>query len=251
MLRKGLFIITCSIETDGYILANYLQSHPDILCHLEIYNLNGAGRFSGVYGERIKNEPGYEKALAEYMDKYPIPFLYKIVFDAQKQSAVGFIFKYQELLLPQFAITRNAIKRDRDIKIIHLRRRNLLRLYLLQNLNTCTINNLESLIYEPVYLDPISCVEYFSQMERMQIYISKFFSDHQVYNVDYEDIISDHGENVLSKIQEFIDVPIRKLSITLKKQYLYDLNLKQVIANFNELQSYFKDTPYEQFLKED
>ena len=86
--------------------------------------------FFGSYRQRLRTDPYLEPRMRALRHEEPAAFLYKLAFDAQGRRCVGFKFKYDELLLPQFSRHQAVIAQDLDIAIIHLRRRNLLKRYL-------------------------------------------------------------------------------------------------------------------------
>ncbi len=75
-------------------------------------------------------EPDFAERMAAIRDRDPIKFLYKIVLDLQGKKAVCFKLKHDELIRPGYKALRDEIVSDRDFRIIHLRRENLLRRYL-------------------------------------------------------------------------------------------------------------------------
>ena len=123
-MRDDLYMITCAARTGSSFLETSLLSHPDIMSHGEVYPPTHVGSLRGIYTPLTQDDDS-RMELTQYRDSNQTAFLYKYVYDAQGHRIVGHKFEVEELLLPKFAETREALRRDTDIKIIHLRRENL------------------------------------------------------------------------------------------------------------------------------
>src|SRR5207245_10681749 len=108
-------------------------------------------------------EPVVASYLSAEKDRDPIKFLYKIVLDLQGKKAVCFKLKHDELVLPEYKVLRDEIVNDRDFRIIHLRRENLLRRYLSHYVAnrvtgvTLVVRSQTIPEVQPVVLDPHDC----------------------------------------------------------------------------------------------
>ena len=112
------------------MLVHLLRSHPDICSHDEVLSPGTLGGITGNYLIKRRAEPDFAERMAAIRDRDPIKFLYKIVLDLQGKKAVCFKLKHDELVRPEYKVLRDEIVSDRDFRIIHLRRENLLRRYL-------------------------------------------------------------------------------------------------------------------------
>src|SRR6266568_5270105 len=129
--RDNIYVITCPARAGSTMLVHLLRSHPDICSHDEVFSAPGTlGGMTGTYLMKCRAEPDFASYLAAEKDRDPIKFLYKVVLDLQGKKAVCFKLKHDELVLPEYKVLRDEIVNDRDFRIIHLRRENLLRRYL-------------------------------------------------------------------------------------------------------------------------
>ncbi|MGB7059598.1 MAG: sulfotransferase [Geitlerinemataceae cyanobacterium] len=244
-------MITCAARTGSTLLQSYLQSHPEILCHGEIYAKNNINAILGIYGQKQKSDPEYEKELIAYRENNPHTFLYKIAFDRQDRKIVGFKLKHDELVLPNFAETRHLLQEDTDVKIIHLSRTNLLARYLswyLVNKVTGVTMRLEGQDLpetEMIRLDPKECLANFEEAERRYAFFQTMFANHQIYEVSYEDLVGEEREGVLDELQDFLGVAHHPLTTKMVKLGKEDLS--EAIENFDELSEFFKETRYGSF----
>lgn len=251
MFRNDTFMITCAARTGSTLLMSYLQSHPEILCHGEIYGVKEVGGILGTYGKCQQEDPEYKKALKDYRDQQPHTFLYKIALDRQGHKNVGFKLKHDELVRPYMAQTRHLIQADTDIKIIHLRRDNLLARYLswyLVNYVTGVTMRLEGQELpetKKVNLNPAKCLANFQEAERRYAFFKGMFSKHPTFEVSYEELIGDQREDTLKYIQEFLGVKHCNLGTKMVKLGKDDLH--EVIENYEELKQFFEKTKYASF----
>lgn len=104
------FLILSRSRTGSNLLRSLLSSHPDVICLGEIF---------GSVGNEVKND----------IIKSPIKYLKRIAFGYHKKNikSVGFkIFYYH----PEFKCSTNIwnyLENQNNIKIIHLKRKNILR----------------------------------------------------------------------------------------------------------------------------
>lgn len=251
MLRNDTFMITCAARTGSTLLVSYLQSHPDILCHGEIYAPKELNGLHGIYRKRQNKDAEYRKNLKQCRNERPNTFLYKIALDRQGQKIVGFKLKHDELVCPYVAQTRHLIQEDTDIKIIHLRRENLLAKYLswyLVNHVTGVTMKLEGQPLpetKPIKLDPAQCLANFQVSEQRYAFFVKMFAKHPTLEVSYEELTNDSREQKLREIQDFLGV--NRHSLTTKMIKLGKKDLSETIENYEELKKYFHNTKYTDF----
>lgn len=253
-MRPGIFFVTCAARTGSTLLVNLLQSHPRVMCHMEIFNPTKVEGFSGSYRSRLSCEPDLEPRLRQLRQRDPAAYIYKIAFDPQARSHVGFKFKYEELLLPEFAGARCALMQDLDIKIIHLRRRNLLRRFLSWWIATRVtgVTMVKEGEAKPsvsaVRLDPSECLANFENTLRISSFVRGLFKSHDVLEIDYEDLSADDPSDTHRKLLEFLGLEVKPLRTQLVK--LAEGDLSKSIENYNELFAFFRETPYAAYFEE-
>jgi hypothetical protein len=251
-VRDDLFMITCAPRTGSTLLRTYLQSHPDILCHGEVYAPDTAGALAGRY-EALLRDPKRRHSLTEYRDRHQIPFLYKVVYDSQGRRAVGHKLKYDELLLAKFSQTREAIRDDADIKVIHLYRENLLERFvswwIVNHLSGVTLQRQGNvdLTFDPVFIPAAACKQSFDETTSRFEYFDAFFAAHPLHHVSFEQLAGPDRQRHLGEILDFLHVPRRELTSELKK--VTPTDLRNVVRNYAELKASFAGTEYARFFE--
>ena len=246
MSQPVRYILICPARTGSSALVSYLQSHPNICSHPEVFGVHTV-EFYGVMG-RLK--PPIIDWLTELRRRDPIRFLNEFVFYAGKRKAVGFKFKFEELSLSQFEEATDYLRRNTDIKIIFLTRKNLLKRYVSQYLavhvnKKYNFHKGEALPpTERIRLEASECASDFVFTSRRQATYRAFFSEHPLLEVTYEDLVDAHDET-LTRIQDFLGV--EPLALETKLVKIQQQPLSAVIENFEELRAYFVDTDYAVF----
>src|SRR5947207_8301059 len=161
-------MITCPARSGSTMLVHLLRSHPEIISHDEVFSAPGTvGGMADSYLLKRRAEPYFADRMAAEKDRDPIKFLYKIVLDLQGKQAVCFKLKHDELARPEYKVLRDEIVNDRDFRIIHLRRENLLRRYLSHYIAnrvtgvTWVVRSQAIPEVQPVALDPHDCQKAF------------------------------------------------------------------------------------------
>ena len=236
------------------MLVHLLRSHPDIISHDEVFASAGIlGGMTGTYLTKRRQEPDFADRMAAEKDRDPIKFLYKIVLDLQGRKAVCFKLKHDELVRPEFKVLRDEIVNDRDFRIIHLRRENLLARYLSHYVAshvtrvTLAVQGQTIPEIQPVILDPHKCQEDFERISALEKEFTEIFSKHPGFRISYEEMIIP-GSEKLQCLLDFMGVPRRELTTTTKK--LRNNDLRRAIANFDELRTHFVATPYSKFFED-
>lgn len=252
-MRDDLYMITCSARTGSSLLETSLLSHPDILSHGEVYPPTHVGALRGKYTS-LATDDDERTRLTEYRDSNQTAFLYKYVYDAQGHRTVGHKLKHEELLLPKFAETREAVRRDPDIKIIHLRRQNLFERFV----SAWLVNRVTGVTeihsdeerppVERVTIPAEACRDDFDKTSAQYNFFQKFFSEHQIYELTYEQLVGPERERVLTEVQAFLGVEPKALSSRLKK--VSPPSMRSFVDNYDELREHFADSPYAAFFKE-
>jgi hypothetical protein len=236
------------------MLVHLLRSHPDIVSHDEVFSSQGTlGGMAGTYLIKRRSEPDFADRMAAEKDRDPIKFLYKIVLDLQGKKAVCFKLKHDELVLPEYKVLRNEIVNDRDFRIIHLRRENLLRRYLshyiANRLTQVTLAVRGQTVPEirQVVLDPQECERDFEKVLAREKEFAELLARHPSFSISYEEMIVP-GSEKLQALLDFMGVQRRGLTTTTQK--LGSDDLRKVIANFDELRTYFANSPFSKFFED-
>jgi hypothetical protein len=235
------------------MLVHLLRSHPDIISHDEVFSSGTLGGITGTYLIKRRQEPDFAERMAAVRDRDPIKFLYKIVLDLQGKKAVCFKLKHDELILPEYKVLRDEIVNDADFRIIHLRRDNLLRRYLSHYIAnnvtrvTWAIHGQTVPEIQSVVLKPHKCQKNFETVLDREREFAELFAQHPGFRISYEEMIIP-GSEKLQSLLDFMGVPRRELTTTTQKLGCDDL--RKVIANFDELRSYFAGSPFSKFFED-
>jgi LPS sulfotransferase NodH len=252
--RDNIYMITCPARSGSTMLVHLLRSHPDIISHDEVFSAPGTlGGMAGTYLIKRRGNQAFSDRMAADKDRDPIKFLYKIVLDLQGKRAVCFKLKHDELIRPDYKTLRDEIVNDRDFRIIHLRRENLLRRYLSHYIAnhvtrvTWAIHGQTVPEIQPVVLDPRQCQTDFETVLGREKEFAELFGQHPGFHITYEDMITP-GSEKLQCLLDFMGVPRRELTTTTQKLGCDDL--RKVVANFDELRSHFAGSPYSKFFED-
>ena len=249
--RDNIYMITCAARTGSAMLVYLLRSHPEICSHGEIFSLDKIRGLSGTYLSKRHARPEFIDRLSAERDRDPIKFLYKIALDLQGKKPVCSKLKHDELILPEYKVLRDEIVNDRDFRIIHLRRENLLRRYLshyIVNYVTHVTMAIHGQVIPEVprvELDPHECQKDFEAVRGRELEFVELFAQHPSFSISYEEMVARDAKKKIRALLDFMGVSRRKLTTTTRRLGCHDL--RQVIANFEELRAYFSGTPYSKF----
>ncbi|MHC4232375.1 MAG: hypothetical protein ACYSTW_07215, partial [Planctomycetota bacterium] len=170
------------------------------------------------------------------------------------KHAVGMKFLYHQLEdryaekwgIAELSGILDELRNNKRIKIIHLKRRNHLKVLVSAELARLTKeyvkrdpNNESREI--PITLPPEKCSSFFQKISENEKYFDKCFQSHKILDLYYEDLVSD-TENICHKALELLQVEKCDLKSSTLKQSQKPLSER--IQNYSELKQYFKDTPH-------
>lgn len=175
----------------------------------------------GIYGRKRKNSPEFERLLRRYRDRHPQRFLYDIVFNPQGRRCVGFKFKTDEAFQPRYQLIQELVAGDRDIKIIHLIRRNLLDQYVSHRVVertgiTFIRPSEERPQVTPFTVDIEHFIAYVRDVKKRQQAAFDLYRNHRSLILAYEDIIAPQS-TALDDLQAFLNIDNRPLSPAMAK----------------------------------
>ncbi|MCG9973014.1 sulfotransferase [Christiangramia crocea] len=223
------FVIISTARTGSTLLATLLNSHQNIICEGEIFkNLNGKS---------------CSKIWQEFFSKKP-----------KKIHQVGFKLFYFHPYDEDKDVW-NIINNDKTITIIHLKRKNLLRIFLSQKIGLKTKlwtdninrpNNL-SLNTKKVTLDYHACIGAFEEIEDYENITRLNFQRHNYLEVYYEDLI-ENRQLEINRILSSLNLPVDVLTANNKQQNPEGLN--ELINNYSELKIKFENSKWEYLFEE-
>ncbi|MDA3896616.1 MAG: hypothetical protein PF482_10770 [Desulfobacteraceae bacterium] len=228
------FVLIAAPRTGSNLLVSMLNSHPEILCHYELFHWQKIYAAAGGQGDL---------SAMWARNRNPFSFLEKIYSDGFEKKAVGFkIFPNHNPLILSYLIHQPKIK-----KII-LRRNNYLKIY------TSHIMAKKNKVY--VYRPNSQPVPVYVCATRFKRYVNKNEAFYQTARNKIRAVNQDFLEieyqlikatQSIKKLLDFIGVDDScELKAGTKKQNPGKLSDR--IINYSELCHELRDTEYEKFL---
>lgn len=212
-----------------------------------------------VLGEILKNPVAIEwgtdnfprtaRAKRNYQQD-PARFLDADVFRPMPTSirALGFKLFYYHGEGDRFASAWAYLLGRRDLRVIHIKRRNILATHLSRaramRSNQWVAQEKPSEPMAPITLDYKSLCADFSQTRAWEVEFDQRFSDHPMLELHYESLVLDHDAE-MARVQEFLGLDVRPSQPQTFKQARQPLD--QAISNFDELRNQFQGTEWESF----
>ncbi len=270
------FMIVCGPRTGSNMLVSALDSHPRIVCFREIFNFTFPDIDYNVDGYR-RDDPA---ALA-LRKRDPATFLRRYIYagHAAVVDAAGWKFIYEHFW--DFPGLIEALQADRELRVIHLKRRNGVRAFLSYKMASLTgewqrprreqrtlgsrlaaaarhpERSLTSLIARArtsvaapdrrIVLPPGECIEYIGAREQQVAHFDGLFASHQRLDVWYEDMLADR-QAAFGRIQAFLGVDPGPLAEAVERQN--PGALRELVRNHDQLAAALRPTPYAWMLDE-
>jgi hypothetical protein len=269
------FIILTRARTGSTMLAASLNSSPDIICFRELFNPIMRG--IGYYVDGYDNSSAEDLALRNEDFKQ---FLHERIFCPRPQEVRAVGFKMPHGHFQWFPGLLEWMVEDRDLKVLHLQRRNLLRMLVSLRIAQRTggwsedrrgtllskfrPSNAPGAIRHPLRatrrlwrfmfpkepawksrrgsltLSEQECRDFFAEVEGDSQHYGGLFGEHPQLTLYYEDL-TDHRGRVFEEAQSFLGLKPRPLAVTTRRQN--PESLRELIANYDELYAAFKDGP--------
>jgi LPS sulfotransferase NodH len=239
------FVIVGLARTGSTLLVNLLNAHSGVLAFGELF------RSPDAIGWDVRPFVGYQNPtlLARYRSD-PNKFLEAEVFRRwpRRYEAVGFKLFYYHARQRRFSEVWDHLRADRDIRIVHIRRQNILKQYL--SLKIAHATDVWSVTTTPLHepaairLDAEECCRHFEFVREAEAACARFFGHNHVLDIFYEDLTEDE-DRAVRRVQNFLGIRREKLTATLVRQR--KATLPRAIANFEELKGAFIGTSWEPF----
>lgn len=269
------FIITGDARTGSNMLAQALNTNPGIRCFREIFN--GMQDYVDYFVEGL--DPANRSDL-ELRNSDPVRFLETRIFTDQpvQYTAVGFKYLYGHFW--GFDAVTEYLRADRDLLVVHLKRRNMLRSLVSVQLAEATNKWIEdwgtprkrrlsvraaSAVRHPartiqrlrrkpdnagrlqkpkVAISKDDCERWFFRTNHEVTRTDELFASQNVLEVWYEDMLVERNAE-FARVQQFVGVQPVTLTVTLRRQNPEPL--RELISNYDELRAAFAGTPEEAF----
>jgi LPS sulfotransferase NodH len=240
------YIILGAARTGSNLLRSLLNSHSGVI----------------AFGELFRNDkrigwdlPGYfqNKKAISMIQTDPIGFLRNSVFVEypKRISAVGFKLFYDHAQSTEWKPIWPFLRNQDDLRIIHLKRKNILRrvLSLQRAMSTgrWVSRSQTALDNLPITLDYNRCLNVFKETRDSEQRFDKYFENNSRIDVFYEDLSRDYTLE-MKRVQEFLGVPCQFVKPSVYRQS--SESLSSAILNYHETKERFQNTPWEEFFEE-
>jgi LPS sulfotransferase NodH len=233
---QARFVILAAPRTGSNWLCTLLNSHPDILCHHEIFNPNG------IFYALDYRDGALDLGTIEERNQHPLEYLSRIWQHPLGSTCVGF-----KMTRGQDERVLQAVLNDRAVRKIVLRRRDVLRTYVS-----------EKIAEQTGRWEVYASSELKEKPSRVCVKIEDLRDHARVNDAFYESLektlcLSGQRPMVVwyeqlfaigahSRLLGFLDVPRRNLIAKSVRQNPGDL--AQLISNYNELESALAGTEF-------
>ena len=248
------------------MLVQALNSSPNITCFGELFNWQMD--FVGFNVPGYDNFDGQDNALR---DRDFEAFLRERVYCQHDQETQAVGFKLLFAHVSGFPRLAERLAGDTEIRVLHLRRRNLLRALLSSTIaqttgvwvedRRLTLANVRTAVRHPLRvaarlrrpllrpkasrvktaLSAEQCRKFFKKMQWNADVLDELFREHQKFTLFYEDLL-EHREEVLGQAQAFLGVEPTRLTVTMRRQNPEPL--PELLENYDELYTAFRSTPH-------
>lgn len=223
------FVVLTRSRTGSTMLTSFLNSHPNIYAMGEVFSWLNGKRYENVLNKVFSRQPANVKA-------------------------VGFkIFYYHPQDDPSCGIW-NELMNMRELRLIHLKRRNILRTLLSRKIaakrDIWSATNGVARVDVDAKKVEFKVDELREEFERTRAWeeeYDKMFSTHPIVVVYYEDLV-ERPEMAFRWITDMLGLPHHKPKTALVKQN--PEKLSQLIVNYEEVKQAFSGTQWESYFED-
>lgn len=244
------FIIVCAPRTGSNLLQTKLNSHPEIICHSELFNKDGI-YFGGKQGKEYKSVLSI-KMRNEYPELFVNTF-YNLDVSGGPYSAVGF-----KILDGQNDEVMDSLLDDSGIRKIVLQRDNLLLSYLsfleMQKTGKANANTIQDIynsgseLTTAINFDALSA--YFIRMNGFFSRIENrlHLSGQPWFPVRYHEL---HNDVILKSLLSFLKIKDVNVVLSTNLVKLNQRSLVERISNYHEISSRLQECGLGHYLLEE
>lgn len=221
------FVVITRARTGSNFLVSSLNSHPNILANRELFRVLNGKSCAQVWEKTFSNKP-------------------------KNINVVGFKIFYYHPLDSEDRSVWDRLAADKKIKLIHLKRENLLRTVLSGKIALKTnvwykktFGTKVKLADKKLSLNPDECIQEFKKIKEWESNIDNIFSEHSKLEISYEKMVTD--PDTLSEVLDFLGVEQKPLKTSHKKQNKEPLS--QLIENYDEFSNKLSKTEWHYLLE--
>jgi LPS sulfotransferase NodH len=230
------FVILAAPRTGSNLLCTLLNSHPEILCHHEVFNP------SGIYYALEHRNGSLDLGTIEERDEAPLPFLERLWSTRLGRRSLGFKMTrgQNEQILAKVLL-------DRSVRKIVLSRRNRIRTYVsslvAERSGQWEVYSEADLI-EPRPKVDVDVSDLHRQVAQNEAYYARIeralqFSGQEALAVVYEDLGSSAEH---SRVLAYLDVADASVPLFARSVKQNPGDLRRLVANYDEVLSSLRDT---------
>ena len=243
------FMILGRSRTGSTLLLRSLKTHPQVVCYGELFR-NDTINWQAQLGRVTHSQ--YQTYLAN-----PVHFLQERVYRRQPVSirAVGFKLFYYHAQVGSLRPVWEYVEQNKQIKILHIKRRNVLEAHLSRVVAGETDQWREGghkaklstkAAAGPVTLAYAECLHVFQQTRLWEEEFDARLGDHAVLTVTYEDLARNFTHEI-ERVQSYLGVDQQSLQPATVKQAKKPL--AERIVNYVELKQQFANTCWAEFFE--
>ncbi len=242
-MRK--FIILTTMRSGSTLLWRYLDGHPNIAAHGEMFlnSLKRGDSYATFRKTSLKTRVLHHTSRKKMVDQY----LTRLFQVDEGIKAAGF-----KLMYPQIFNELEEWINLNEVHVIHLIRKNVLKIILSRE--TARIRKLthttttENIVPVKVRIKPARLVKTMGRILDEVEFHRKRFSKKPRIEVAYEAFMTDK-EAVTRRISEFLDVPyFDNMPMPPLKKINPD-SIRELMSNYEEVRQSLTGTPFEIYLK--
>jgi LPS sulfotransferase NodH len=240
------FVILARSRTGSNLLRSALNEHSQAKVYSELFR-NPADIDWGFPDH-------HSQAALSLYQKDPAEFLQTRIYGKYPRNikAVGFKLFYYHASFGSGERLWDYLCENKGIKIIHLKRKNILATHLSRKKADITgaWANISGKPEEQAQftLSYDECLQDFTRTRSWELEYDRFFQEHPILEVVYENLSSNYL-NEIKRVQAFLNLP--EENVIPKTQKQASLPLSEAIYNFPELKEKFLDSPWEEFFTDD
>jgi LPS sulfotransferase NodH len=240
------FVVLGRSRVGSNLLRSLLNAHPHILTYGEVFR--DTNDLDWDHSGYFQNE-----GTRTLIGRDPVRFVETRLLGRYPRSvrAVGFKLFYYHAREGAQAGIWPWLEQRRSIKVIHLKRENLLQTHVSRKRAAMT-GRWVNTSGEPdkivkLQLDYDEVVADFEQTRKWESDCDRTFAAHPMLQVQYEQLASDFVSEA-RRLESFLGVPSRVVRPTTSKQATQ--SLAETVTNYHELKARFASTPWVSFFSE-
>jgi LPS sulfotransferase NodH len=242
------FAIVGVARTGSTLLLHLLNAQSRVIAFGELFRGDGAigwdtPPFLTQQSERLRR----------MQEAQPIEFLETAVFRRwpREIGAVGFkLFYYHARSGPQAAVW-DHLRRQPDLALIHIKRRNILEQFLSLRLahatNVWSTARQPGRTPDPMRLSPEECLRHFEKVRAQEEACDRFFAERPILTLAYEDLVTDRA-SAMQSVAAHLGVPFEPVEARIVRQRTQPLS--RAIENYDELREFFAGSAWEIFFRQ-